>query len=78
MSRPVERGILTPRQCQSRRQSSDPSAPLIDDARLCKKLTLHQLRCSVFNLHFNAFRLQLEVFSERLSKSGGMGRIDKI
>ena len=36
------------------RPSSDPSAPLIDDARLGKKLTLPLLG-SVFNLHFNAF-----------------------
>ena len=45
-----ERGILTPRQCQSRRQSSDPSAPLIDDARLCKKLTLRQ--ATLFGVSF--------------------------
>ena len=37
------------------RQSSGPSAPLIDDATLGKKLTPPPQPRSMFNLHFNAF-----------------------
>ena len=37
------------------RPSSDPSAPLMDDATLCKKLTLLSLPRLAFHLHFNAF-----------------------